>query len=300
MPSTPTSQQSTEQRIEAARALLDKRCDKAALRILRDVTAVDPQNARGWQQLARALTFAPRTFEAAEAALDRAQALEPDMPAAFATRGFIANMRGQHELALQHFDRALSGAPNDVRTRINRSSSYAELGQHTAAWEDACAAMALAPKDPLVYYNYGWIMWRSDRRQALEAYWVAFKLMPRPAMLADVMNALQNAYPALKLTIYAPIVLIVASLWVANPAPLAWAALAYSLALFLFEIVVYLDRLLLRWASNLRRLTSMLIYLVVTGFTAINVVPDLYMAFLTLVIRYGPEWLIRWLFGAIV
>ncbi len=98
-------------------------------------------------QLARALRCQGR-LDDAQAAIDRAIALEPDEAGAFAAAAAIALDRGEPELAREHIQRALALSPGDPYVLIRQADLVLLTGDDAAAYAAVHEAVAAIRANP--------------------------------------------------------------------------------------------------------------------------------------------------------
>lgn len=90
----------------------------------------------------------------AEAAIERANGLEPRNPRALRVKGFLLRARGQPDRAIAALERARALIPNDPWVHADLGRARIEAGQALEAIEDLKTAMRLSPNDPLIYIWY--------------------------------------------------------------------------------------------------------------------------------------------------
>ena len=79
----------------------------------------------------------------------------PQSERGFNNRGTVFEQRGQHELALRDFTRAIALVPDDPEYYSNRGSAYRKLGRHEEALADYGRAIEIRPELALAYNNRG-------------------------------------------------------------------------------------------------------------------------------------------------
>ncbi len=70
-------------------------------------------------------------------------------------KGVRATERGNHALAIKHFTRALSAAPDSNKLYHHRADAFAQNGQHREAIVDYDVAVRLDPAYPDTYLDRG-------------------------------------------------------------------------------------------------------------------------------------------------
>lgn len=136
---------------------------EAVARLQRAVAA-DPNFARGWALLGEALSDqvedlrefdgreadADDAARAAEAAVARAKALDPEGPATLRVDGYLEEkVHRDSDRALAALDRALLVYPNDAGTLFFRASLFMKAGQRNQAVADLERAYALDSANPM-------------------------------------------------------------------------------------------------------------------------------------------------------
>jgi Tfp pilus assembly protein PilF len=99
----------------------------------------DPANAIVLQSLGLIYLHAKRHDEA-ESLLQRAIAEDPSLWRSHSGIGILADMRGEHQQAIESHDAALAVNPNDVSLRNNRGYSLYLAGEYAEAAEDFTTA----------------------------------------------------------------------------------------------------------------------------------------------------------------
>jgi TolB-like protein/Flp pilus assembly protein TadD len=135
----------------------------------------DPQSAESWSQLAGLLVNdylnnwneAKQSPEAgkdllrrAEKALEEALKIDPTVAAAHLADGFIRRARGDHQGALDAFDRAVQLDPNSARAYAQKANQLVMVGRAKEAPPLVLKAIALSPRDPYTGMFY-WVIGRA-------------------------------------------------------------------------------------------------------------------------------------------
>ncbi|MCB9730505.1 MAG: tetratricopeptide repeat protein [Deltaproteobacteria bacterium] len=123
---------------------------EAAARAYAEAAALVPESEDAWLglQLAR---LTQRDWSAALAAGERALALNPQSRWAQARQGYAHAMRGEPQLALPHYERAVALAPDDAELRLGLGLSLVGVGR-VEEGRESCrrAADTLGADSPLV------------------------------------------------------------------------------------------------------------------------------------------------------
>jgi adenylate cyclase len=135
----------------------------------------DPQSAESWSQLAGLLVNdylndwneAKQSQEAgkdllrrAEKALAEALKIDPTVAAAHLADGFIRRAKGDHQGALDAFDREVQLDPNSARAYAQKANQLVMVGRPKEAPPLVLKAIALSPRDPYVGTFY-WVIGRA-------------------------------------------------------------------------------------------------------------------------------------------
>jgi len=151
-----------------AHALLALRRFADAETCARAVLKSRPRSAAAYQVLGHALTDAGRS-EAAVRAYREALRLSPDLPDLRNNLGTALRQTGR----LEEAERMLRQAPADSVTLVNLSSVQKELGQIAAAEATLRRALAMAPNNPIVLYNWSLLLLLTGREQEAWPAWEA-------------------------------------------------------------------------------------------------------------------------------
>jgi adenylate cyclase len=135
----------------------------------------DPQSAETWAQLANVLLadYLNRWNDAekdpvarenvvrrAEEAVEEALKLDPSVALAHYASGFIRRIRGDHQGALDSFERALGLDPNFAGAYAQKANELVFLGRADEAAPWVTKAIRLSPRDPSMGVFY-WILGRA-------------------------------------------------------------------------------------------------------------------------------------------
>ena len=154
--------------------------DKAIEALNRAVTS-DPEFARGWAELAQAYVwklflFAPDEkdlHEKAYVAVEKALALDPDLPEAYLARGRLlwtpAN-HFPHDKAIQEYRRALALSPGLDEARNQLALVLSHVGLLDEALAELDKALAANPSNTLARFRVGEVLlFQGKHEQALAA-----------------------------------------------------------------------------------------------------------------------------------
>jgi DNA-binding winged helix-turn-helix (wHTH) protein/Tfp pilus assembly protein PilF len=119
---------------------------------------LDETSAGAWSTLGMALLLADREFAPADAALQRAIALDPSLPTPYRHRNFAFSTVGRLVEAEREARRAVELAPArlEVRGELLQMLLTARRYRHAAA--EANAMLALAPASSEAWYAKGWAL----------------------------------------------------------------------------------------------------------------------------------------------
>lgn len=135
----------------AGRALLAAGDTPAAAARLAGARDAAPTDSRVWTDLAR-LHRSTGDMAAANAAADRAVALDGRDVEALSLRGELTRRQYGLAAALPWFDRALAIDPGHVPTLLERAITYGDLGRMRDMLADTRAALSLTGGHPVAYY----------------------------------------------------------------------------------------------------------------------------------------------------
>ena len=147
----------------------------SARQFLEESLQRDPQSAESWSQLAGLLVNdylnnwneAKQSPDAgkdllrrAEKALTEALKIDPTVAAAHLADGFIRRAKGDHQGALDAFDRAVQLDPNSARAYAQKANQLVMVGRPKEAPPLVLKAIALSPRDPYTGMFY-WVIGRA-------------------------------------------------------------------------------------------------------------------------------------------
>jgi class 3 adenylate cyclase/TolB-like protein/Tfp pilus assembly protein PilF len=147
----------------------------SARQFLEESLQRDPQSAESWSQLAGLLVNdylnswneAKQSGEAgkdllrrAEKALEEALKIDPTVAEAHLADGFIRRAKGDHQGALDAFDRAAQLDPNSARAYAQKANQLVMVGRPKEAPPLVLKAIALSPRDPYAGTFY-WVLGRA-------------------------------------------------------------------------------------------------------------------------------------------
>lgn len=141
---------------------------EAAIKVLEEAVAIDPNFAEAFAQLARGYnTMAfkysadserKQYYENAEVAIDKALALNPNLAEAHFARGLILwtnTKRFPHEMAIQSFKRSLDLDPDLDETHHQLSLVYSHIGLLDEALHSVNKALEINPNNTLARFRAG-------------------------------------------------------------------------------------------------------------------------------------------------
>ena len=147
----------------------------AARQNLEQSLQLDPQSADSWSQLAWVFVndylnhwneakqgpeAAKELVGRAENALREALKIDPSVAMAHYAEGLIRRAKGDHQVALDAFDRAVQLDPNFARAHAQKANQLVMIGRPREAPPLALKAINLSPRDPFVGGFY-WVIGRA-------------------------------------------------------------------------------------------------------------------------------------------
>jgi len=122
----------------------------------------------------------PERFEAQRAEAEEALRLQPDLPLAHAAVGWMNYVRGNFREALEEYETALEGLPNDAGIVSRIGYTHRRLGNWPDVYSAFEEASRLNPRDANLFYDLGGHSFGFTRRyaDAVEAYDRASTLAP--------------------------------------------------------------------------------------------------------------------------
>ena len=155
---------------------------------------LDETSAAAWSTLGLALLLADRDFAAADAALQRAIALDPGLPAPHRQRAFAFTTVGRFVEAERAARRVVELTPASLEARGDLLQVLLTARRYRHAAAEASAVIAVAPADSDAWYRRGWaLVLAGDEAEGLEALLKGLELWgAEPARL----EALRAAFRA--------------------------------------------------------------------------------------------------------
>ena len=148
----------------------------AARRHLEESVRLDPHSAGSWSQLATLLVgcdyfnhwneakdspeAAKNLLQRGEAAVQEALKIDPSIAQAHFADGFIRRAKGDHQGALDAFDRAVQLDANFASALAQKANQLVMVGRPKKAPPPALKAITLSPRDPAIGVFY-WILGRA-------------------------------------------------------------------------------------------------------------------------------------------
>ncbi len=151
-----------EVRLQLAETLIDGGAHAEAMRMLRELQATRPKDARVHYLLGAVLRDRG-VYDQAERSLSLAVELQPDLAMAHGALGVLADLKGDHARALASHTKAIELAPLEARFRNNLGFSRALAGDHAAAIAAYGEALRLDPTARVVYVNLGFALAAAGR-----------------------------------------------------------------------------------------------------------------------------------------
>jgi len=153
----------------------------SAIQALDSAVTSDPEFAAGWAELAQAYVwrlflFAPEEkdlHEKAYVAVEKALALDPDLPEAYLARGrllWTPGNRFPHDQAIQEYRRALTLNPSLDEARNQLALVLSHVGLLDEALAELTKALAINPSNNLARFRVGeTLLFQGKNEQALDA-----------------------------------------------------------------------------------------------------------------------------------
>ena len=140
---------------------------KSALKAAEDARTLDPTAADAW--LAEVpLRIRARQFKEAQAAVDKARAIEPKAAGVSYQHGSILHVQGDLVGALANYDKALAAEPNFTDARIARAGILLDLKRNEDAAKDVAALLQASPQEPRGWYLSSVLAEREGKQQAVK------------------------------------------------------------------------------------------------------------------------------------
>jgi adenylate cyclase len=136
-----------------------------ARRLLEQSVRLDPSQAESWSWLAEILVTqylhrwnnaGKEELKAADEAVSKAVAIDPNIAQAYYTEGLVRRAKGEHNAALEAFSRAVELNPNLPRALAEKGDALTLLGRPEEAPPLVEQAIRLSPRDPALGGFY-WI-----------------------------------------------------------------------------------------------------------------------------------------------
>ncbi len=158
--------------------------NEAAIKLLKNVVAVDPRFAPGWAALGRAYSIKAFYFatdserkqltEDAEVAVERSFSIDPNLGDAYFARGFILwthSNRFPHEQAIQAFQRAIAINPKLDEAHHQLGLVYLHLGLFDKAKAELTNTLVINQSNTLARFRIGVIaMYAGKYEDALSVF----------------------------------------------------------------------------------------------------------------------------------
>ena len=167
-----------------------------AVNALNDAVHADPQFALGYASLGEAYRLKnqvdpnPRWIEQASAMLQRAVQLDNHLSAAFVTLGRIHEDAGQHDLAVQEFQKVLSQDARNAEALSGMAHAQENAAQVAQAEETFKKAIALRPENWDAYNSLALFYDRQNRYQnAIQEVQTAIQMAPDNSQLYTNLGA---------------------------------------------------------------------------------------------------------------
>lgn len=161
-----------------------------AISALQQSIQTDPRFALSYAQLGEAyriknvITKDPKWLAEAEANARKAAEIDVNIPAVYVTLGRVHEATGEHDLAMQEFQRALSLDPHDADAETGLATSYESAGRISEAEVAFQKAAALRPDSWKGYATLGGFYDRQNKyEQAVQADQHAIQLAPDNAQV---------------------------------------------------------------------------------------------------------------------
>ncbi len=161
---------------------------RAAEALFEQAIALDPEFAHARASLSwvhgsmlwERFDPSPERFEAQRAEAEEALRLQPDLPLAHAAIGWMHYVRGNFREALEEYETALEGLPNDAEIVSRIGYTHRRLGNWPEVFSAFEDASRLNPRDANLFYDLGGHSFGFTRRyaDAVRAYDRASTLAP--------------------------------------------------------------------------------------------------------------------------
>lgn len=123
-------------------------------RASKDIMAGDMSAAQLYNE--RAIMYGEKgEYDLAISEFDKALEIDPLAAETYNNRGITYSKKGQYDLAISDFTKALGIKPDMAKAHYNRGLTYAEKGQYALALQDFDRSLELDPVHAPVYVNRG-------------------------------------------------------------------------------------------------------------------------------------------------
>ncbi len=151
---------------------------------------LDEGSAGAWSTLGMALLLADRDFAAADAALQRAIALDPGLPAPHRARAFAFATVGRFVEAEREARRAVELAPASLQARGDLLQILLAARRYRHAAAEASAVIALAPTASEAWSAKGWALaLAGDEAEGLDALLKGLELLGAESARLEALRA---------------------------------------------------------------------------------------------------------------
>ena len=158
---------------------------KAALQSAEEARGLDPANAEGW--LAEVpLRIRARQLKEAQAAIEKAQALDPQSAAVPFQRGSVLHVQGDLKGALAAYDQTLQMRPGLNDARVARAGLLIDLKRPAEAAKDVALLLEKTPLEPRGWYLSALLAESDDKPQQVKASLTRITELLDPVPLAFI------------------------------------------------------------------------------------------------------------------
>ena len=178
--------------------------NEAAIKLLKDAIAADPNFAPAYAELARACILKSFQFasdaekkklhEDAAVAVEKALTLNPNLPEGHFARGQLLWTPAKgfpHELAIQSYKRALALNPNLDEAHHQLGMIYTHIGLLEKSWDETQIAVDINPANTLARFRLGVVRLYQGKYEEAVAI---FKTIPHDANPALLDRTMATAY----------------------------------------------------------------------------------------------------------
>ncbi|MEW6776175.1 MAG: tetratricopeptide repeat protein [Bdellovibrionota bacterium] len=150
----------------------------------------NPTDVHALGQYARILAM-KQNFDSAVSFAERAVAIKPESPEAWADSGFVFLAQGNHLEAAKSFRAAIERAPQNAEYRKMLASALLKAGQVSEALVTIQQMIQMSPSDPHAFFLLGEVYGRlGEFGKAKEAYQQALKYNLRPDLRQELARKL--------------------------------------------------------------------------------------------------------------